>query len=362
MKILVIPGDGIGPEITAASLVALEAAVTRWELDVTVEYATCGLVSLAEHGTTMRPDDVEWAKEADGVILGPMSVRSYPPLSEGGINPSAVLRRELDLYANVRPAYTRAGLAATVPAMDLVLVRENLEDFYADRNMVRGLGEFMPTEDVALAIGKLTREGSRRVARAAFELARRRERHKVTVIHKDAVLKMYYGFFLDNVREVARDYPDVELDDLMVDAASALLIRTPERFDVILAPNMFGDILSDEAAELTGSLGMGGSLNHGDSHAMAQAVHGSAPDIAGQDVANPSSLLYSIAMLLEHLGHGRERPELLQAGGDFRAAVDAVLAVAETRTRDLGGELGTATFGQRVAEEILDRDRSRITA
>jgi isocitrate/isopropylmalate dehydrogenase len=354
VKILVIAGDGIGPEITKASLAAIDALVDRWGLALTLEQAPCGLASLAKYGTTLRADDIERAKQADGVILGPMSVRDYPAVTDGGINTSAVLRRELDLYANIRPSYTRPGLPAAVQSMDLVLVRENLEDFYVDRNMSSGIGEFMPTPQLALAVGKITAEGSRRVAHAAFSLARRRARKTVTVIHKVAVLKMYYGLFLAEVLEVAKEYPDVRVDDLMVDAAAALLVRIPERFDVVLAPNMFGDILSDEAAELTGSLGLGGSLNHGDRHAMAQAAHGSAPDIAGKDVANPCSLLYSTAMLFEHIGEKAHDPALVSAGLSLRDAVDAQLAKPETRTRDLGGELGTAAFGERVASYLAN--------
>jgi isocitrate/isopropylmalate dehydrogenase len=352
VKILAIPGDGIGPEITKASLAAVTALADRWRLDLTLEEAPCGLRSLAQYGTTLRPEDLQLAKDADGVILGPMSVRDYPPVKEGGINVSAVLRQELDLYANIRPCYTRPGISAAIQDMDLVFVRENLEDFYADRNMSRGIGEFMPTPEVAMAVGKITSAGSRRVARAAFDLARRRTRHSVTVVHKVPVLKMYYGFFLDEVHEVAKEYPDVSVDDLMVDAAAALLIRTPERFDVVLAPNMFGDILSDEAAELTGSLGLGGSLNHGSRHAMAQAAHGSAPDIAGRDIANPCSMLYSIAMLFEHLGEKAGNQAFQMAGLRLRDAVDAQLAKPESRTRDLGGEVGTAAFGDQVAGHL----------
>jgi isocitrate/isopropylmalate dehydrogenase len=355
VKILVIPGDGIGPEITQASLAAVSALTDRLGLDLTIEQAPCGLESLGKYGTTLRPEDLERARQADGVILGPMSVRDYPAVNDGGVNVSSVLRQELDLYANIRPSYTRPGLPSAVQSMDLVFVRENLEDFYADRNMSSGIGEFMPTPQLAMAVGKITSEGSRRVARAAFELARRRPRKAVTVIHKIPVLKLYYGFFLKEVLAVAEEYPDVHVDDLMVDAAAALLVRTPERFDVVLAPNMFGDILSDEAAELTGSLGLGGSLNHGDRHAMAQAAHGSAPDIAGRDIANPCSMLYSIAMLFEHLGGKAEDTGLVRAGLSLRDAIDSQLVEPETRTRDLGGEVGTAAFGEHVAGQLASQ-------
>ncbi len=291
------------------------------------------------------------AREADGVILGPMSVKEYPATDKGGVNVPAAFRTQLDLHANIRPNYTRSGVPAMVKHMDLVFARENLEDFYIDRNMYQGLGEFMPTPDVALAVGKITAQGSRKIAVTAFELARRRRR-KVTVVHKTPVLKMYNGLFLKQALEVAKSYPDVFVEDIMVDAAAALLIRTPERFDVILTTNMFGDILSDEASELAGSLGLAASLNHGEVHAVAQAGHGSAPDIAGQNIANPASLMLSTAMLFEHLGAKAGDNAMTRAGAALRTAVDMQMSSVDTRTRDLGGPLGTAAFADRVVQSI----------
>ncbi len=356
MKILVVPGDGIGPEITDASLSVVDALVSGLGLDLELEHADCGKVSLARHGTTVRDEDVARARAADGVILGPMSVNEYPSEAEGGRNVPAAFRTGLDLYANIRPCYTRPNLPSMAASMDLVFARENLEDFYTDRNMARGSGELMPTEDVALAIGKITRQGSERIARAAFELARRRERRTVTVVHKAPVLRMYHRLFLDTALAVAEEYPDVTIDDVMVDAASALLVRTPERFDVILTTNMFGDILSDEAAELAGSLGLAASLNHGDQHAVAQAGHGSAPDIAGKDLANPASLLLSVGLLFDHIGAkaGEAGKGFARAGGLLREAVDAQLSEPELRTRDLGGRIGTKEFATRVSERIAE--------
>ncbi|MDX1513343.1 MAG: isocitrate/isopropylmalate family dehydrogenase, partial [Gammaproteobacteria bacterium] len=245
-----------------------------------------GLATLESRGTSLPDETLEEARTADGVILAPVSTYEYPPASEGGVNPSATIRVQLDLYANIRPAKAYPGVPATADSMDLVVVRENTEGFYADRNMVVGGGEFMPTDDVALSVRKITRKGSSRIARAAFELAMRR-RKKVTVVHKANVLKVTDGLFLECVREVAREFPGVALDESIVDAMTARLIRTPDAFDVVLTTNMFGDILSDEATELAGGLGLGGALNAGDAHAVAQATHGSAPDIQGQGIANP---------------------------------------------------------------------------
>jgi isocitrate/isopropylmalate dehydrogenase len=355
MKIQVLPGDHIGPEITAALLEPLAALDQRFGLGLELEEESIGLASLAAHGTTMRPEIMARAKAADGVILGPMSTFDYPPPEAGGINPSSGFRFGLELYANMRPSYVRKGAPAAARAMDLVVMRENLEGFYADRNMFRGTGEFMPSPDLALAVGKISRQGATRIAKASYELARRR-RKKVTIVHKANALRMFYGFFLECVREVAARYPDVETDELIIDAMTAHLIRTPERFDVVLTTNMFGDILSDEAAELAGGLGLASSLNHGDDYAVAQAAHGSAPDIAGQDRANPTALMHSVALLLEHLGAKRHDNALLEASQVLVQAVDGLIAKPATRTADLGGGLGTRAFGQAVAARITAAD------
>ncbi|HET9404225.1 MAG TPA: isocitrate/isopropylmalate family dehydrogenase [Burkholderiales bacterium] len=353
MDILIVQGDGIGPEITNATLTAVSALRKKFGLDLRLEHADCGLVSLKKHGVTVRDADIESAKKADGVVLGPMSVREYPAVEKGGVNVPATFRMRLELYANIRPSYVRPGLKATAQKMDLVMVRENLEDFYVDRNMFRGLGEFMPTEEVVIAMGKITAPGSRRIARAACEIAMRRPRKKLTIVHKNPVLKMYHTLFLNESLKVTKEFPQLEVEDLMVDAVTALLIRTPERFDTILTTNMFGDILSDEAAELSGSLGLAASLNRGDRSAVANAGHGSAPDIAGQDVANPGSLMLSTAMLFEHLGATRKNQKMSDAAAAFTRAVDRLLGSPETRTRDLGGKLGTKAFADAVARAVL---------
>ena len=354
VDILIAQGDGIGPEITGATLTVVKALQEKYGLDLRLEHAECGLVSLRKHGITVRDEDIERARKADGVVLGPMSVREYPAVEKGGVNVPATFRMKLELYANIRPSYVRPGLNSVVSGMDLVMVRENLEDFYVDRNMFQGLGEFMPTAEVVIAMGKITATGSRRIARAACEIARRRPRKKLTIVHKNPVLKMYHTLFLEESLKVAREFPELQVEDLMVDAVTALLIRTPERFDVILTTNMFGDILSDEAAELSGSLGLAASLNRGDRSAVANAGHGSAPDIAGQDVANPASLMLSTAMLFEHLGATRKDARLADAAAAFFRNVDRLLGSAETRTRDLGGKLGTKAFAEAVARAVRE--------
>jgi isocitrate/isopropylmalate dehydrogenase len=351
MELLVLPGDGIGPEIVDATLAVLAEVGRAHDLDITTEVADIGLTSLAAAGTTLPQAVMERIPQVDGVVLGPVSHYEYPPRTEGGINPSAELRVKFELYANIRPALSRPGLGLPGKPLDLVIVRENTEGFYSDRNMFAGSGEFMPDEDSAFSIRKITAKGSSRVARRAFELARGR-RGKVTAVHKANVLKLTDGLFLREVRKVAQDFPDVELEELIVDAASALLIRDPARFDVIVTTNMFGDILSDEAAELSGSLGLGGSLNAGDDIAVAQAQHGSAPDIAGQGVANPTSLILSLAMLLDWSGRRIGQRNRIDAAAAIESAVDRVLADPERRTRYLGGPAGTAEFTAALLAEL----------
>ena len=329
----------------------LDAVNERFGLGLQITERAIGLAALEAEGTTLPADIVGLAKDADGVILGPVSTQEYPPPEQGGINPSATIRKELDLYANIRPSRTRTGVPALAKDMDLVVVRENTEGFYADRSMFSGSGEFRPTEDMAMSLRKITAHGSQRIARAAFDLARTR-RNRVTVVHKANVLKVTDGFFLEQVHKVATEYSDVSLDEMLVDAMAAMLVRDPGRYDVVLTTNMFGDILSDEASELAGGLGLAPSLNAGDGHAVAQAVHGSAPDIAGRGIANPTALILSAAMLLDWVGGREGRDDLAEAAAAIEAAMDEVLAEPANHTPDLGGTAGTSDVGAAAAQAI----------
>jgi len=349
MQILVLPGDGIGPEITSAAMQVLTALNAGRNLGLDFEHDLIGHDSLAKHGSTLRPELIERLPTYDGIILGPADTAAYPPVEQGGINPSAYLRTRLGLYANIRPARTPPG--ASRP-FDLVIVRELTEGFYADRNMAEGNADLLATPDVAISLRKVTRHASERIARRAFELAMTRGR-RVTAVHKANVMKRSDGLFLDSVRTVAKDFPEVTLDDVLVDAMAAWLVRTPDRFDVIVTGNLYGDILSDLASELSGSLGLAGSIMAGDTLCAAQAQHGSAPDIAGQDKANPASMILSIALLLDWLGSHHARPGLTAAAGAMTTALDRVLADPATRTADLGGPLGTAAFGAAVTQAVL---------
>lgn len=350
MKIIVLPGDGIGPETMSATVQVLEAASSRFELGLQLENDDAGLESLKRHGATVTPALLEKVKQADGLMLGPMSTFDMKDEAKGEINPSKFFRKALDLYANIRPARTYKGMPARLGEFDLVVVRENTEGFYSDRNMESGSSEMLVTPDVAISLRRITRTCCERIARAAFELAMTRNKH-VSIVHKANVLKIADGMFIDICHEVGREFPDVRIDDFIVDAMMAHVVRAPDRFDVIVTTNMFGDILSDLTAELSGSLGLGGSLNAGAQYAMGQAAHGSAPDIAGQDIANPFSLVLSAAMLLAW--HARKT-----GGAAFQTAADAIFKgvgaaiEAQEATRDVGGKLGTRETGRLLAQRI----------
>ena len=352
VRLLVLEGDGIGPEIMAATLAVLRAADAKFGLALTFEVAAIGLAALRAEGTTLPQAVIDRAKAADGVLLGPVSHFEYPPLAQGGLNPSGELRKNLDLYANIRPARSRPGFPPRCgKPVDLVIVRENTEGFYADRSMFVGPGEFMPTPDLALAMRKITRQASTRIAETAFKLALTRRR-QVTAVHKANVLRVSDGLYLESVRAVAARYPQVKYEERLIDAMAALPVRDASQFDVVVTTNMYGDILSDEASEIAGSLGLAASLNAGSDHGVAQAQHGSAPDIAGKNVANPSALIGSAAMLLAWLGERRAEKKLIDASLAIEAALDRVIADPQTRTPDLGGSLGTDAFGARVAAVV----------
>ena len=340
MKLVVIPGDGIGPETVSVAVAALSRASERAGAKLELIYESAGHESLKKHGTTVRPELVETVESANGLLLGPMTTHDLRHGVDGEINPSRFFRKHFDLYANIRPARTFEGAPIRIRPFDLVVVRENTEGFYADRNMVSGGSEMLVTEDVVVSLRRITRACCERIARRAFELAMTR-RKKVTIVHKANVLKLGDGMFIEACQAVAKSFPEVAVDDVIVDAMMALAVREPERFDVVVTTNMFGDILSDLTAELGGSLGMAASLNASDGFAMAQAAHGSAPDLAGRDVANPFSQVWSSAMLLSWYGQREGKPEYIDMANRLEMAMS--LAIKEGKvTRDMGGNLGTA--------------------
>ncbi|ARP86831.1 isocitrate/isopropylmalate dehydrogenase family protein [Bordetella genomosp. 9] len=351
MKIVVLPGDGIGPETMAVAVDVLQAVDRRFGLGLQLDHDVAGHESLKRHGATVTPALLEKVRAADGLMLGPMSTYDFKDEAKGEINPSMFFRKKLDLYANIRPARTYPGIPARLGEFDLVVVRENTEGFYADRNVESGGSEMLITPDVVVSLRRITRLCCERIARSAFELAMTRKKH-VTIVHKANVLKLGDGMFIEECRKVAQAFPEVRVDDVIVDAMMAHVVRAPDRYDVVVTTNMFGDILSDLTAEISGSLGLAGSLNAGRDHAMGQAAHGSAPDIAGRNIANPASQVLSAAMLLNWYGQRQGK----QAFVDAASAIDKALAdavAARECTQDVGGTLGTREAGAALVRRIV---------
>jgi 3-isopropylmalate dehydrogenase len=347
-----LEGDGIGPEVVPAAVRAMDAAIAAAGGQGQVQWVPLpiGWAAIQAYGTATPEPTLTALDKLDGWLLGPHDSAAYPEPHRSALNPSGTIRKRFDLFANIRPAKGLAGVKAVAPDTDLVVVRENTQGFYADRNTFAGGGEFMPSPDVAVAMGIFTRPAIERVARVAFDLAGRRRRH-LTIVHKANVLRLSTGLFLDVCRQVGRDHPDVAVDDFHIDAMTAHLVRRAADFDVLVTENMMGDILSDLTAELAGSLGTAPSLNASGELAMAQAAHGSAPDIAGRGLANPVAMMLSGAMLLDWLAGRRGDEAAARAARALEAGVQATVA-AGVATRDLGGTASTGQFTDAVVDAI----------
>ena len=331
-RIGLIPGDGIGPEITAAVLRILEA--TGFEAEWV--YLEGGLGSVERGKPAMPEETIQAIRELGIALKGPTTT----PVGKGHVSANVVLRKALDLYANVRPAKTLPGLTGPFSEhnIDVIIVRENTEDLYA------GI-EFMPHPDMAQAIKVITRPGCKRLCEFAFAMAREQGRRRVTAIHKANIMKLADGLFLEEFHKVAEKYPDIKSDDIIVDNCCMQLVTNPEQFDVMVTENLYGDIVSDLCAGLVGGLGLAPGANIGESVAVFEAVHGSAPDIAGKGLANPTALLLSSLMMLRHLGEHERADRILNA-------VLKVCAEGAHVTGDLGGKATTKEYTDAVIAEM----------
>lgn len=347
----VMHGDGIGSEIVKAALAVLDAASQRVQ-NTQFEWVDLpmGLAAIQSHRNPLPEHVKPELTKCHGWIMGPHDSAAYPDEFQQKRNPSGELRHHFELYANIRPAKNFPNLPSLVKNVDLVIVRENTEGFYPDRNMYFGSGEWMPTPDTAISVGVFTKKAAERIAHSAFQLAEKRRQH-VTIIHKANVIKLGTGLFLKTCQKVAENYPNIEVDDYHIDAMAAHLVRRPADFDVIVTTNMFGDILSDLASELTGSLGLGASINAGTDHAMAQASHGSAPDIAGQGIANPIGIILSTVLLLEWLAEKHQDSELVALAGFIEQSISKVLS-GQILTPDLGGNADTQSLTSAIIESL----------
>jgi 3-isopropylmalate dehydrogenase len=354
VRIACMDGDGIGPEIVPAARRVADAAVERaGGAPITWVPLPMGAESVAATGRAIPDENFPVLEECEGWVVGPHDSQSYGEAWQRGPDkvPSARLRVKYDLYANIRPARTRPGVPSLRPDIDLVTVRENTQGLYSDRNMHLGDGEFMPTPDTVVSMALFTRPAIRRIAVSAFELAMTRRR-RVTIVHKANVMPRSFGLWLEECRDVASQFPAVTVDDVLFDAMAALLVRRPHSFDVLLTENLMGDTLSDLVGELVGGLGCSGSLNAGPRHAMAQAAHGSAPDVAGRGVANPVGMIESTSMLLRWLGGRRHDDALVAASTSIDRAIAQVLEQG-VQTPDLGGTAGTDDVTDAMVRAIL---------
>jgi isocitrate dehydrogenase (NAD+) len=328
--ITLIPGDGIGPEVTDAVTAILEAS----GVSIDWERHLAGALAFERTGKTLPPDLIESIRRNTVALKGPVTT----PIGEGFTSVNVGLRKALDLYANLRPVWNLPGVPARFEGVDLVIVRENTEDLYAglEHEVVPGVVESLKI---------ITERASTRIARFAFAYAVRHGRHTVTAIHKANIMKLGDGLFLESVRAVAREHPHVTYDEKIVDAACMHLVLNPAQFDVLVMPNLYGDIVSDLCAGLVGGLGVVGAANLGTDIAVFEAVHGSAPDIAGRQMANPTALLLSAVLMLRHLDEDAAADRIM-------TALRGVLVAGKTRTRDLGGVASTLQFADAICRAI----------
>ncbi|CAD7490270.1 TPA: isocitrate dehydrogenase [Aeromonas dhakensis] len=331
-KITVIPGDGIGPSIIESAIQIL----THAGCDFEYEYADAGLVALEKHGELLPQATLDLIEKNKVTLKGPLTT----PVGGGFTSINVSLRKKFNLYANVRPVLSFKGTRSRYDNIDIITVRENTEGMYSGAGQKRS-----DDNQSAEAMSIITREGAERIVKFAFELARQEGRRKVTIIHKANILKSTSGLFLEVAREVANRYPDIQSEEMIVDAACMNLVMYPERFDVMVTTNLFGDILSDLCAGLVGGLGMAPGANIGDGAAIFEAVHGSAPDIAGKNIANPTSVILASIQMLEYLGM-QEKAERI------REAVRATIESGDRVTRDLGGSASTSEFTQSIIDRL----------
>ena len=332
-KITVIRGDGIGPEIMDATLYVLD----RLGAGLEYEYAEAGLAAMEQCGELLPQATLDSIARNKVALKSPLTT----PVGGGFSSLNVALRRHFDLYANVRPAHSFPNTKSRYPSgVDLITVRENTEGAYI------GEGQTLSEDgETAMLMQKITRKGSERIVRYAFELARRTGRKKVTVVHKANILKTTSGLFLNVAREVAAQYPDIECNDMIVDNTCMQLVMRPEQFDIIVTTNLFGDIISDLCAGLVGGLGLAPGANIGEDAAIFEAVHGTAPDIAGKGIANPCALLLGAAQMLDHIGQPDNAERL-------RKAIVATLEAKDSLTGDLGGSGTTRSFAEAIASRL----------
>ena len=350
MKIGILLGDDIGLEVVPEAVKVMKAAASRSGLAIDWHPLPIGKAGHEMEGDTLPPTTEAALWKLDGWIMGPIGHAAYPRNDSTWVMPP--VRKKYELFAAVRPSRSYPSVKSIHKDVDIVFLREISEGMLYSETVVAGGAEFRPNDDITVAMRVITRKGSNRVAREAFEIARTRPRKKVTAAHKEPVYRLACGMFAEECRKVAKEYPDITFEESMIDTISMKLVMAPQQYDVVVTTNQFGDILTDIGAGLVGGLGLAPGLCVGEKQAMAQATHGSAPDIAGRGIANPYAMIASSQMLLAFLGRKHNEPKATAAAGYMQAAIDKVVTEAKHLTTDLGGKASTREMGDAIAAAV----------
>lgn len=350
-KIGVLAGDGIGPEITDATVQVLQAAAVRTGLSYQLTHGLVGWKAREQEGKLLSEATEAMLRASDGWILGPTFAGEYPKDDHTKGHPSGYMRRAFKLFANVRPVQAWPQLDPLIPDLDVTVIRENTEGFYPDRNLAWGYGEFKPTDDVGLSLRVITGVACDRFARFSMDYARAQDESVLHIAHKRTAMPQTEGLFIGAFEKIAHEYPGIALNLLRIDTFSSSFPRRHKDFRLVATTNLFGDILSDQASGLAGGVGLASSLNAGSDHAMAQAVHGTAPDIAGQGIANPAALIWSTGQLLDWLYQRTGVAACRNTAALLRAGVAGAIQ-GGVHTADLGGTANTAQFTNAVISAL----------
>jgi 3-isopropylmalate dehydrogenase len=350
LKIALLQGDDIGLEVVPEAEKVMKAACAKVSLDVAWEALPIGRAAHFTHGHTVPASTVEALRGMDGWVLGPLGHSAYPQNDPTWT--SAGLRKRFDLFASVKPVKSYPNIESIHKNVDIVFLREVTEGMQSSGVVVAGNGEFRPNDEISIGTRVITRRGASRVAREAFEIARTRRRGKVTAVHKAPTYKLCCGMFAEECRKVAAEFPEIAFEEVLIDGMALKLVMKPQQYDVVVTTNQYGDILTDEGAGLVGGLGLAPGLCVGERQAMAQATHGSAPDIAGRGIANPYAMVMSGKMLLEWLGRKRREPKAVEAARLIDNAMERTIAEAKQLTADLGGAATTAQMGDAVVHAL----------
>jgi 3-isopropylmalate dehydrogenase len=350
LKLGILLGDDIGLEVVPEAVKVMKAAAEKTGLEIEWQPLPIGRKAHARHGNTVPPETTQALKGLHGWLMGPIGHSMYPRNDPTWLMPP--YRKTFELYASIKPVRSYPNVKSLQKDVDIVFVRETTEGLARAGTVVAGMGEYRPNDEISIGMRVITRTGSNRVARTAFEIANTRRMKRVATVHKAPTFKLCCGMFAEECHKVAADFPDVTLEDVLVDTFAAKLAMDPQRFDVVVTTNLFGDIFTDLGAALVGGLGLAPGLCAGDTQAMAQATHGSAPDIAGKGIANPYAMTMSGKQLLEWLGQKHNEPKAAAAAAHIDRAMERVIAEAKHLTGDLGGSASTQEMGEAIASAV----------